>query len=61
MDPRPDEWVRLDDAGRVLGVTVQTIKKYCRCGLLRCEKLPTGHWRVWRSSLDALRRAPARV
>ena len=54
---REDELVRLDVAGRALSVEVSTIKKYCRCGLLRCLKLPGGHWRVWRSSIEEVRKS----
>jgi predicted site-specific integrase-resolvase len=50
-----DDLVRLDDAARELGVARKTVKKYCRCQKLRCCQLPMGHWRVYRSSLDALR------
>jgi predicted site-specific integrase-resolvase len=53
-----DRLVRLDVAARELNVTQQTIKKYCRCGLLLCVQLPSGHWRVWRSSLNAVRDQP---
>lgn len=48
-----DELVRLNVAAEELGVSSKTVKKYCRCGLLDCLKLPSGHWRVYRSSLDA--------
>lgn len=48
-----DELVRLKDAAIELGVTPETVKKYCRCEMLRCRQLPSGHWRVYRSSLDA--------
>lgn len=49
-----DELVRLDVAALELGVATKTVKKYCRCQKLRCRQLPLGHWRVFRSSLDAL-------
>lgn len=52
-----DELVRLNLAAEELGVSPRTIKKYCLCGLLRCEKLPRGHWRVYRSSLDGAKPA----
>lgn len=51
-----DDLVRLNVAARELGVSVATVKKYCRCDKLRCRQLPFGHWRVVRSSLDLLRR-----
>lgn len=51
-----DVLVRLDDAARELGVAQKTVLKYCRCAKLECTKLPFGHWRVSRSSLDRLRR-----
>lgn len=51
-----DELVRLNVAARELGVTPKTVKKYCRCELLRCRKLPSGQWRVYRSSLDAAKK-----
>jgi predicted site-specific integrase-resolvase len=50
-----DDLVRLNDAATALGVSTQTIKKYCRCGLLRCTRLPLGHWRVYRTSLETLK------
>lgn len=48
-----DALVRLKDAALELGVSAKTIKKYCRCRHLQCHQLPSGHWRVYRSSLDA--------
>ena len=51
-DQKPDELVRLNVAARELGVVSKTVKKYCRCKLLRCRKLPSGQWRVYRSSLN---------
>jgi len=50
-----DELLRLNAAADLIGVAPKTIKKYCRCELLRCVKLPSGHWRVWKSSLDEIR------
>jgi len=52
-----DELVRLNVAAEELGVHPRTVKKYCLCGLLKCEQLPRGHWRVYRSSLDAAKPA----
>jgi predicted site-specific integrase-resolvase len=54
MSDERDELVRLNVAARELGVAAKTVKKYCRCDKLRCRQLPLGHWRVYRSSLDAL-------
>lgn len=48
-----DDLVRLNIAARVLGVATKTVKKYCRCGKLRCRQLPSGHWRVYQSSLES--------
>lgn len=53
--PAQDGLVRLDVAARELGVSSKTVKKYCRCEKLRCQQLPSGHWRVFRTSLDAAR------
>jgi predicted site-specific integrase-resolvase len=50
--PEKDPLVRLNVAARELGVAAKTVKKYCRCQVLRCARLPLGHWRVYRSSLD---------
>lgn len=50
-----DHLVRLDAAARELGVVVKTVRKYCACGLLKCQRLPSNQWRVYRSSLDALK------
>lgn len=55
-DDKIDELVRLNVAAKELGVAPKTVKKYCRCQKLKCRQLPLGHWRVFRSSLDALRR-----
>ena len=49
-----DELVRLNVAARALDVASKTVKKYCRCGKLRCRQLPSGHWRVYKSSLESL-------
>ena len=51
--PDRDTLVRLDVAAKELDLDARTVQKYCRCGYLRCKKLPGGHWRVYRSSLDA--------
>ena len=53
MSDTRDELVRLNVAAKELGVSSKTVKKYCRCQKLRCRQLPLGHWRVYRSSLDA--------
>lgn len=53
-EAQKDELVRLNTAATELGVVSKTVKKYCRCQLLRCLRLPSGQWRVYRSSLDAL-------
>jgi predicted site-specific integrase-resolvase len=50
-----DELVRLNAAARELGVVSKTVRKYCACGLLKCQRLPSKQWRVYRSSLDALK------
>jgi predicted site-specific integrase-resolvase len=50
-----DHLVRLDAAARELGVVSKTVRKYCACGLLKCQRLPSNQWRVYRSSLDALK------
>lgn len=52
IDGKPDELVRLNVAAVELGVVSKTVKKYCRCQFLRCRRLPSGQWRVYRSSLD---------
>jgi len=46
MNP-DDELVRLDDAAKVLCVASSTVKKYCRCGLLRSRRFLRG-WRLLR-------------
>jgi predicted site-specific integrase-resolvase len=51
-----DDLVRLNVAARELGVAAKTIRKYCHCRKLAGHQLPSGHWRVTRSSLDTLRR-----
>lgn len=53
---RAERLVRLNTASRELGVTPKTVKRYCECGHLKCKRLATGHWRVYRSSLDAAKR-----
>lgn len=54
MSESLDQLVRLNDAARALGLTVQTVRKYCQCGVLACERLPGGHWRVYRSALEEI-------
>lgn len=51
---RDGRFVRLNVAADELDVTPRTVKKYCEAGLLACERLPSGHWRVLRTSLNAL-------
>lgn len=54
-DSKADDLVRLNVAAKELGVASKTVKKYCRCQILKCEQLPSGHWRIRRSSLDDLK------
>jgi predicted site-specific integrase-resolvase len=51
---RHDDLVRLNVAAVRLGLAAKTVKKYCHCGKLHCRKLPSGQWRVYRASLEAL-------
>lgn len=46
------ETISLSEAGRMLGVSYQTIGKYCDAGLIKCKVFPQGRRRVIKSSLQ---------
>lgn len=47
-------WLKMGQAMRRLNVCRDTMRKYCREGLVRAEKLPSGHWRIEQESLDQI-------
>ena len=49
------------DAAEVLGVHVETLKRWARDGKVRAWKTPGGWWRFRRADLDALLPEPERV
>lgn len=53
LDPKK-ALVRLNIAAQELGLAPKTVRKYCRCGHLKGLRLPSGQWRVYRASLDAV-------
>ena len=55
------EYLTAPEAGRVLGVGADTIKKYYAQGLLSGHELPSGHLRVERESLERVKDSRPRV
>lgn len=51
--PRPD-WVSLSEAGRLLGVSPATVRRWSDAGRLRAFTTPGGHRRFSRSALQRL-------
>lgn len=48
------EWLAPSEAARYLGVSVRTVERYIEGGRLTVRRLPSGHRRISRESLDAL-------
>jgi len=46
--------IRLNKAASILDVSVKTIKRYIKKGLLHGVKLPSGDWRVYADEIYAL-------
>jgi predicted site-specific integrase-resolvase len=46
LEPTPGGWLFPIDIAREVGVTTKTIQTWCNRGLLRCERLPSGHRRI---------------
>lgn len=49
-------WLKMGQAMRRLNVCRASMRKYCQEGLVRAEKLPSGHWRIDQDSIDQLLR-----
>jgi hypothetical protein len=43
---RSDAWLTPGQVARAAGVSSRTVQLWCDRGLLRCEKLPSGHRRI---------------
>jgi predicted site-specific integrase-resolvase len=58
--PAPDSpsTLRPGDAAKLLGVTVKTLSRYGDEGLVTFDRLPKGHRRYHRASVEALLPAP---
>jgi len=52
IEPKHTTWLKMGQAMRKLNVCRDTMRKYCQEGLVRAEKLPSGHWRIESSSID---------
>lgn len=51
-----DELISVQEAARLLGVGVSSVKRWADAGLLTCEKTPGRHRRFLRSEIEALLR-----
>lgn len=51
----PTDLLPVKVAADELGLHTDTIKRYIREGILEGSRLPGGHWRVTRESVDALK------
>lgn len=47
-------WLKMGQAMSMLSVCRDTMRSYCVQGLVRAEKLPSGHWRIERGSIERL-------
>lgn len=46
LPPTAGGWLAPCDIAREVGVTPKTVQVWCNRGLLRCERLPSGHRRI---------------
>jgi excisionase family DNA binding protein len=51
---------RVRDAAAAIGVSAKTLRRYIREGKLAATRLPSGHYRIDDTDLDALRTASPR-
>src|SRR3954454_2764180 len=51
-----ENWVALTDAGKLLGVSVDTIRRRLRQGQLESRKVPTRHGPAWQVKLRGVER-----
>ncbi|NDV25954.1 helix-turn-helix domain-containing protein [Desulfovibrio sp. JC010] len=54
IEAKPITWLKMGQAMSKLNVCRDTMRKYCQEGLVRAEKLPSGHWRIESSSIDEM-------
>ena len=58
MHPTSDQtssvWLTPSEAARYLGVSVRTVERYIEAARLDVRRLPSGHRRISRESLDVL-------
>ena len=54
----PEEMVTTGQAARVLGVSVETVRRYLDTGVLDGCRLPSGQRRITRASVEAARGKP---
>lgn len=47
---RSSEWIKTSEAAKVLGVSQNTVKRYCREGKIEAKK-PGGNWLIKRDEL----------
>src|SRR4051794_21073523 len=51
-----ENWVALTDAGKLLGVSVDTVRRRLRQGQLESRKVPTRHGPAWQVNLHGVER-----
>ena len=51
---KPDEWISTGVAARMLGVKLDAVRSYINSGALEAIRLPSGHYRVARASIERL-------
>ena len=51
-----DEWLTTGQAARLLGVSRSTVVRHIDAGNLEAFRLPGGHWRIHRATVENLRR-----
>ena len=54
---QPDSWLSIGDVARAFGVTVPTVRNWCRAGLIKSERTPGNQRRFRSSEVDRVRAA----
>ena len=59
--PAAGGWLTPGQVARAAGVTPRTVQSWCDRGLLRCERLPSGHRRIQAKSWVLFRQGSTRA
>lgn len=50
--PESDEWLSIGEASRLVGLSIETLRRYDDSGRLRASRTPGGQRRYLRSQID---------